>query len=754
MASKRAKKKGRDDASGAGTTGVPEILERPAVARSENGASAPRGRRRLAATILLGVAFAAIAWWLYPRPDPRPNLLLVTIDTLRADHVGAYGATSSQTPTLDALASRGVRFANALSAAPLTGPSHATILTGLLPPQHGVRDNIVFSLNARHKTLATRLKAKGYRTGAFVGAYPVAAAFGFRQGFEVFTENFKESEEPGAGAQRPANEVVDDALSWLSRPAGGPFFTWVHLYDPHAPYEPPEPYRTTFAGRPYDGEIAFADAQLGRLLDSLKASGQQSNTIVVVVSDHGESLGEHGELTHAILVYGSTLHVPLVIAGPGITGGATVEARVSTVDLVPTLLRLLGSEVPAELIGRDLSAALRGERLRPEPLYAESLFGRLNCRWASLRAWVEGDFKLIDGGRTELFDLSRDPEESTNLAEQDAARVGRMRESLRKAVARMAPEGDRAPTATITREQEALIKSLGYVGGTGGGGQLDQPGLPDPRDHVREYERLQLILRAPDIPPAQASAEAAAIAAMDPGNPFAHNTVASLAYRAGRLKEAARAFHRALELDPDRPAVRQNYGKLLRDMGRLQESEKELRLALEQTDAVDARTRGSLAQTLAMVGKTKEAETLATEALRIEPHDPEALLARARVKVAMGKKDEAIESFRAAAAAGEPDARIELALLLLRSGDPGAARSEADAILKERAGHPWALAVLGQALIREGRRDEGLIALRRGQAARPRRPEAWLTLAEGFEAANDKVAAEACRRAARELAGS
>jgi arylsulfatase A-like enzyme/Tfp pilus assembly protein PilF len=704
--------------------------------------------------ILGALAFAAIGWWLYPRKDPRPNLLLVTIDTLRADHVGAYGAASAQTPTLDALASRGVRFVNALSSAPLTGPSHATILTGLLPPQHGVRDNIVFSLNDRHKTLATRLKALGYRTAAFVGAYPVAAAFGFRQGFDVFTENFKESEEPGAGAQRPANEVVDDALSWLSRPAAGPFFAWVHLYDPHAPYTPPEPYRTTFAERPYDGEIAFADAQLGRLLESLKASGRESDTIVAVVSDHGESLGEHGELTHAVLVYESTLRVPLLIAGPGIKGGGIVEARVSTADLVPTFLRLLGSEAPAELFGRDLSAGLRGERLRPEPLYAESLFGRLNCRWASLRAWVDGDFKLIDGGRTELFDLSRDPEESTNLAEQDAARVVRMREALRKAVARMAPEGDRAPTAAITREQETLIKSLGYVGGTGGGGELDQPGLPDPRDHVREYERLQLILRAHNMPLAEAAAEASAIALKDPGNPFAHNTVASLAYRAGRLREAAGAYRRALELDPDRPAVRQNYGKLLRDMGRLQESEKELRLAVEQTDAVDARTRASLAQTLALVGKTQEAEAVAAEALRIEPNDPETLLARARVKAAMGRKDEAAESFRAAAAAGEPDARIELALLLLRSGDAAAAGSEAEAVLKERPGHPWALGVLGQALVREGRRDEGLAALRRGQAARPRRPEAWLTLAEGFDAANDKAAAEACRRAAWELIGS
>jgi predicted Zn-dependent protease len=271
---------------------------------------------------------------------------------------------------------------------------------------------------------------------------------------------------------------------------------------------------------------------------------------------------------------------------------------------------------------------------------------------------------------------------------------------------------------------------------------------------VHEYERLQLILRAQNIPLVEAAAEAEEIARRDPGNPFAHNTVASLAYRAGRLGVAERAYRRALELDPDRPAVRQNYGKLLRDLGRLDDSERELRAALAQTDAVDARTRASLAQTLALVGKTQEADALAAEALRIEPNDPEALLARARVKAAMGKTEEAVASFRAAAAGGEPDARIELALALLHGGDVAAARSEAAAVLKERAGHPWALAVLGQTLVREGQRDEGLAALRRAQAARPRRPEAWLTLAEGFAAAGDTAAAEACRRAARELQGA
>src|SRR5437867_4914969 len=230
--------------------------------RRGQGAPPPRapgrshGRRWMVVGAVV-IAAGAVAWWATHRRPAGPNLLLVTIDTLRADHVGVYGAANARTPTLDALAARGARFEHAQSPVPLTGPSHATILTGLYPPVHGVRDNIVFSLDPRHKTLATWLKAQGYRTAAFVGAYPVAAAFGFRQGFDTFTENFRESPIPGAGAQRPANEVIDDALGWLANPGRRPFFLWMHLYDPHAPYDPPEPHRTEFAGRLYDGEGAF-----------------------------------------------------------------------------------------------------------------------------------------------------------------------------------------------------------------------------------------------------------------------------------------------------------------------------------------------------------------------------------------------------------------------------------------------------------------------------------------------------------------
>ena len=694
-----------------------------------------------------------LALWLRPG-RARPNLVLITLDTLRADHVGVYGDAQAKTPRLDGLAARGVRFEHAETAIPLTGPSHSTILTGQYPPVHGVRDNVVFALGDKQRTLAEMLKEKGYRTGAFVGAYPVAAAFGFRQGFDVFHEDFKESPIPGAGAQRRANEVADDAIPFLTAKESAPFFAWLHFYDPHAPYDPPEPYRSAFAGRPYDGEIAFTDEQVGRVLDALKGAGHESDTVVAVLADHGESLGEHGELTHAVLIYEATLHVPFLLAGPGVPAGVVAKTRVGTVDLVPTVLRLLGLDSPADLPGRDLGPALRGERLPPQPLYSESLFGRLNCRWSSLRGITQGDYKLVVGSRSELFNLVEDPGEKYDLSSREGPRLEKMQATLRAALSKMAPAGDSARTAAIAPDQEAILRSLGYVSGSGGAGELDEPGLPDPRDRVHLYERLQVIQRPQTITLDQALGEAIAIGEEDAGNPFAHQTVASLAYRTGRLGLSARAYRRALELDPDRPSIRQTFGKLLRELGRLDESEKELRLPVEQTDADDMRTRASLVDTLALRGKTEEAGKIVESLLAKEPRDLDVLRAKGRWLIALGRVEEAEGPLTEAAKGPDADSLVELAAAWLAKGDAARAQAAAEAALAHMPGQPWAQGVLGHALVVQGRRDEGLAALKRGVLARPKRPQAWMSLAAGFAAAHDEASAEACHRALKELQSS
>ena len=724
------------------------------VARSVPAAKrdAPRARvhgfRLLVAVAVLGGSFAG--WRALRPPAPTgPNLLLITIDTLRADRVGAYGAPTGATPALDALAARGVRFDQAQTAVPLTGPSHATILTGQYPPTHGVRGNVVFTLGDRHPTLATLLKRRGYRTAAFVGAYPVAAAFGFGQGFDSFDEEFHESSPGEQGAERRANEVADAASRWLTSTAveSGRFFTWLHFYDPHAPYDPPSPYRERFAGRAYDGEVAFTDAQIARVLESLKTSNHERDTVVMVLADHGEGLGEHGEATHAVLTYQSTMRVPFIVAGPGVPAARTIRERVATIDVVPTALGLLGLDADRALLGRDLRPLMNGGDVASDPFYQESLFGRLNCHWAALRGWVKDDWKLITGASPELYNLGDDPGELRNLAASQPDRVRRMSEELQRGLQRLAPGGDRAQPRAASAEQEERLRSLGYTAGSGGSGPLDDPTLPDPRTHVELYDRLQAATVAQGAALAAAFDEVQRITTLDPGNPFAFGTLASMAYRHGSLTVAAKAFARALELDPDRPGVRQNYGKLLRELERFADSERELRLAVAQSDD-DTRTRINLAETLVAVRKDAEAAELLDAVLAKEPSDPEALGVKGRLLAAQGRTKEALPYFEKATATSDPEPLIELARGYLAAGEIGKARETAGEALRKSPGHPWAMAVLGTALIRDGQRTAGVDYLDRAFNAGPRRPIVWHTLAEGFESAHDSVRAAVCRKQA------
>ncbi len=706
---------------------------------------------------LIAVVSAAAWWRLRPAAPSHPNLLLITIDTLRADHVGAYGASAAMpgaTPTLDALAARGVRFDQVQTAVPLTGPSHATILTGQYPPVHGVRGNVVFTLGTAYPTIATLLKRRGFRTAAFVGAYPVAAAFGFNQGFDTFDEEFHETSPGEPGAERRANEVADAAIRWLATnhhtdPA--PFFAWLHFYDPHAPYDPPSPYRERFSGHPYDGEIAFADAQIGRVFDALRASGLDANTVIVVLADHGEGLGDHHELTHAILIYQSTMRVPLIIAGPGVPQNRVASTRAGTIDVLPTVMSLLGFDSDKSLLGQDLRPQMIGRPTAADALYAESLFGRLNCHWAALRGWVKDDWKLVSGAGPELYNLTQDPGELRNLALVEPDRVRRMTEELQRGLQRLAPRGDQATPNPISAEQEQRLRSLGYAAGSGGGGALDDPRLPDPKTHVELYDRLQAAGIASGPALARAFDDVVAITRLDPDNPFASGTLASMAYRHGSLVVAANAFARTLEIDPDRPGVRQNYGKLLRELGLDAESERQLRIAVEQSGADDSQTRISLAETLIALKKIPEADALITAVIGREPKNPDALTAKGHLLLAAGHAADALPYFEQATAKADVESDIELARAYLAAGQPQKARDAATEALRRVSGHPWAMAVLGRALVLDGQRSAGVEYLRRALAAGPRRPAVWRSLAEGFEAAGDTAAAAKCRREAAAL---
>ncbi|MGH7150835.1 MAG: sulfatase, partial [Planctomycetota bacterium] len=379
------------------------------------------GRRSVLRPVLLLPILACSR----PRPVWEPgtargaNLLLVTVDTLRADRLGFSGHPRARTPVLDDLAGRGVRFETALASAPVTLPSHATILTGLDPPHHGVRDNGLFALGGDQVTLAEILAGAGYETAAVVAAFVLDARYGLAQGFATYDDRMVPLEGASAAiAQRPANQVTDAALAWLDRRTDtGPFFLWVHYFDPHMPYEPPPPFGGATPEDRYDGEIAFVDAELGRLLRGLDGRGLGERTLLVFTSDHGEGLGEHGERTHSLLLYDSTMLVPLLFVPPGERGRGRVfdDRAAGGIDVLPTALDLLGLPVPGGLDGESLA---RPPRDPDRPLYLETFAPLHTCGWSPLHALRRLRDKFIEAPVPEYYDLRSDPWESRNLFPQ------------------------------------------------------------------------------------------------------------------------------------------------------------------------------------------------------------------------------------------------------------------------------------------------------------------------------------------------
>ncbi len=407
------------------------------------------------------------------------NVLLVTIDTLRADHVGAYGNQLGLTPTLDRLAREGLRFTHAYAHVPLTLPSHTTIMTGAYPMTNGVRDNGSFRLDGSRPTLARALKTAGYRTGAFVGAFVLDARFGLNSGFDVYDDRMI-----GTGGrslevvQRPAEQVLAPAEHWILgepsalspkpsvRPSAlnpQPFFAWVHLYDPHEPYTPPEPFRSRYSGNPYAGEIAYADASLGAFLDRLRNAGALNHTFIVVASDHGESLGEHGERTHGLFAYDSTLRVPLILWAPPTLAPGAFDSLARLVDVTPTILDLVGVPALMAVDGRPLRTVITGEAAAaPSSSYFEALNANLTRNWAPLKGVIVDRLKLVDLPIPELYDLAADPGETTNIY---AARIERAR-SLESVLDSFTRVQTPATPAAVDADAQARLRSLGYVVGS------------------------------------------------------------------------------------------------------------------------------------------------------------------------------------------------------------------------------------------------------------------------------------------------
>ena len=486
-------------------------------------------------------------------PGP-PNLLLVTLDTTRADVIGAYGGTSGATPHLDALAVEGALFERAYTVTPLTIPAHSSLFTGQTPPRHGVRDNGDFFLAEGASTLAEQLKAGGYATMASVSAQVTSHHWGFAQGFDAFFDDLRASSKTTANrwdVERPGSQTVDDALGWLNKERDAPFFSWVHLFDAHDPYRPPEPFRSMFPGQPYLGEVATVDAQVGRLVSWLKESNQLENTWVVVLADHGEALGAHGEATHGVLLYDETIRIPLLIRPPGGLPSKRIPHPTSLVDVMPTLLGAAGLAIPEGLDGRDLSPWMQGAPGDDAAVYAESLYAWHHYGWAPQKALITADHKLIDSTTPELYERS-DHKEAKNLALDQPAVLQELGIRLRTLEATQLPVEKATERVELSADRIAQLEALGYVAGATPDQDLDPDNPPpDPVQRLgilRQVQGARRAYQSGDLTSALKQIEA--VLAADPGLVDLRTLHSTVLLRLDRIPEALATLEAAESVQP------------------------------------------------------------------------------------------------------------------------------------------------------------------------------------------------------------
>ncbi len=583
-------------------------------------------------------------------PSAIRTVVVITIDTLRADRVGAYGWAAARTPAMDALAARGIRFTRAFATAPITLPSHASLLTGLYPPGHGSRHNGM-QMRGEPATLASILREQGWATGAFVGAFPLDRRFGLDRGFDKYGDRMPRGADGRLLSERPGRVVVDEALAWVrgvgdSPPVGdSPLFLWVHLFEPHAPYEA-EPARgpeRRFAPAPvrYDDEVARADAEVGRLLGGLGA--RAASALVVVAGDHGEAFGEHGEIAHSVFLYDTTLRVPLVVAGPGIGGGTTSDAEVSLADVLPTVLDVLG--LPArDVDGVSLLPIVAGGAIAPRELYAETFAPLYDFGWSSLRSVRSGGWKYIAAPSPELYNLAADGGEERNEAGSDPARERELATRVAKYSGPEPPE-HAAPGETLDAESRGRLGALGYVTS---GPSSSAGSRPDPKDRREMAARMAQVVTG-ELQGAALRTALDAIVADDPRNGQAQMRLGYALVEHGDLGGAERHFNAALAASM--PTADVHLG---------------------------------LALCFASTGRPREAARALQEARRIEPGNPVVEANLGTLALEAGDAAAAAEHF-AAALKIDPDlhqARFNLARALARQGRRAEALAEAQTLLQ------------------------------------------------------------------------
>jgi len=614
---------------------------------------------------------------------PRANLLLVTLDTVRADHLGSYGDRQASTPVLDRLAAEGVRFADATTQAPLTGPAHAALLTGVYPARYGVRDNATTPLPRDVTTLASALQSAGYQTGAFIGAFILDRPYGFAQGFDEFDSRFNRFEAGNKQkAERTAGQVVAPALDWLGRVRRDrPFFAWVHFYDAHAPYTPPAPYNIRFAKQPYDGEIAYVDSAVGRLIAKLETMGVLDQTLVVAIADHGESLGEHGEEDHGLFLYDSVLRVPWIMRLPGRSrAGAVVTEQVRAIDLMPTVLDALGVPAPGRLDGESVLAVVRGKPRSAPPLsYAETWYPKLHYGWSELRSARVGEWKYIDAPRQELYDLRKDPAERNDVTLSQQTVAGRLGSDLR-ATADGLGGAEPARAAAPDRETIERLRSLGYIGFVAPGSSTAR-GL-DPKDMVprlREYRLLMTdataAIRKGDL--ATAADRLRRAATVSERSYDVHLALGDVYLQQRQFDRAVGEYEAAALLNPVSADPLVAAANALTDQGRLGEAARKLdqALSLEPLSPEVAVGRARLAE---RQDQPLDALALYQSAVNLNPSYAQARALLANVALRLKRFDDARAQFAALLGLGYEPARSHYGL-----GRVAEAKGDRDAALKE-----------------------------------------------------------------------
>ncbi len=610
--------------------------------------------RRHAITVFCALASLTVL----AAPPAKPSVLVVTLDTTRADRLGCYGSAAGLTPSLDAFAAHATLFEHAEAAIPQTVPSHLTLFSGWNPNRHGVRKNLEVRVPASVPLLAEEFKSAGYSTGAFVSAMVLLGRYGMGRGFDTYEDSFFDRRRTDA-VERKSGDTLKLALPWV-RARKGPWFCWIHLYDPHIPYAPPEPYATKYKARPYDGEVASMDAALGEFLDALEASGALADAVVLICGDHGESLGEHGELTHSLFLYEATTRVPLLVRLPGQTEARRLAQDVGLVDLAPTLRELAG--LPAEPAdGVSLAPLLQGRPWARGPVYLESLEALYSFGWAPLYGSVEGRSKYILAPRPELYRLDADPGERDNRAGREAAEAKRRREWVQGEIAKAATAAQGEKIALDPEELKSL-QSLGYIAGSMG---KSARAYRDPKDMAPMLKDCtlaeQLFLEGRRD---EAVTKLERVLPKDPGNPL-FNYYLGACYEEKNPAKAERFYKKAISV---RPGFPQPYSRLVLmwiNGDRAREAWQLGALGVKEVDDFNGELH-ALTGYAALKSGRPAAEVLAfLEAAKERgPELPMALKARAVLALQAGDKEAAVGYLQRMAQEAEPGYITQLA------GDP------------------------------------------------------------------------------------